>query len=574
MSAPVAEARHARTAEVTGAVRGALGRDRVAAAEPAPGRLVLEVAPADTVAAARVLYEGLGARYVVSVGVDRRAHPCGGFQALHVFALDADHLRVALRVPLPAEAPRLPSITPLVRGAAWAEQEMRDLFGIEPEGHPDPRRLVLPDGFPAGLHPLRKDFPYDFKPPLDAEARFEPREAPPGNTVLPLGPFFPVLEEPSQWRVFADGELVVGADYRGFFNHRAIEKLGDSVLSYQQVISLAERICGICGCVHSTSYCQAVEEAAGLAVPPRARLVRTLVLELERVQSHLLWLGIAGHILGFDWVFMQSWKLREPLMWLAEFLTGSRKHFACNVVGGVACDVPPAKRGRVREALATVECGTVALVGALRGDDALVARLKGVGVLTPGEARALGAVGPTARGSGLPLDVRRDHPYAAYDLVRFDVVTHDGCDNWSRTLVRLGETLESVKIMRQCLDLLAEAPSGPLVAEVPESLPALREGMGAVEAPRGEVFHYVLTGTRNGPDRWRVRAPSYQNLQSVPAMLKPGTTIADVPITLGSVDPCFSCTERLEVIQAATGERRVWTREELAKRSRAGKEGA
>ncbi len=568
----VAEAA-ARTAEVVAAARAALGRRGVTAEEPGPGRLVLAVAAADTVEAARVLARGFGARYVISVGLDRRAHPCGGFQALHVFALDLDHLRVVLRVPLAAADPRLPSITPLVPGAAWAEQEMRDLFGIVPEGHPDPRRLVLPDGFPEGLHPLRKDFPYDRKPPLDGAARFEPREAPPGSTVVPLGPFFPVLEEPSQWRIFADGESVVGADYRGFFNHRAIEKLGDSVLSYQQVIPVAERICGICGCVHSTSYCQAVEEAAGLVVPPRAQLVRTLILELERVQSHLLWLGIAGHIVGFDWVFMQAWRLREPLMWLAEFLTGSRKHFACNVVGGVACDVPRAKHERAREALATVERETGALVRALQGDDALVARLKGVGVLTGAEARALGAVGPTARGSGLALDVRRDHPYAAYDRVRFEVVTHEGGDNWSRTLVRLGETLESVRIMRQCLDLLADEPEGPLVAEVPETLPALREGLGAVEAPRGEVFHYVLTGARGGPDRWRVRAPSYQNLQAVPAMLKPGTTVADVPIALGSVDPCFSCTERMEVVQAGSGERRTWTREELVARSRAARPG-
>jgi len=560
-----------RTGEVVAAVRAALGARLLGADEPVPGRLYLTVAPEATVPAVSALYAGLCARYVISVGVDRRAHPCGGFEVLHLFALDADHLRVAVRVPLPAEAPRLPSITPLVRGAAWAEQENRDLFGIEPDGHPDPRRLVLPDGFPAGLHPLRKDFPYDFKPPEDPQARFQPKEPPPGSTVVPLGPFFPVLEEPSQWRVFADGEAVVGADYRGFFSHRAIEKLGDSVLTYNQVVSLAERICGICGCVHSTAYCQAVEEAAGLEAPLRARLVRTLVLELERVQSHLLWLGIAGHIVGFDWVFMQSWKLREPLMWLAEYLTGSRKHFACNVVGGVSQDVPRAKHARALEALATVERETLELVQALQGDDALVARLKGVGVLTPDEARSLGVVGPTVRASGLPLDVRRDHPYAAYDLMRFDVVTHDGCDNWSRTLVRLGESFESVKIMRQCLDQLAVLPEDGLVAEMPEQLPALREGLGAVEAPRGEVFHYVMTGVRNGPDRWRVRAPSYQNLQSVPVMLKPGSTIADVPITLGSVDPCFSCTERMEVVQVASGERRVWTHAELLERSRAGR---
>jgi Ni,Fe-hydrogenase III large subunit len=487
---------------------------------------------------------------------------------LHVFALDADRMRCALRVPLPAEAPRLPSITPLVPGAAWAEQEMRDLLGIEPLGHPDPRRLVLPDGFPAGLHPLRRDFPYDFKPPDDPAARFEPKTPPPGTTVLPLGPFFPVLEEPSQWRLFVDGETVVGADYRGFFNHRAIEKLADSVLTWNQVVSLAERICGICGCVHSSAYCQAVEEAAGLEVPLRARLVRTFVLELERVQSHLLWLGIAGHIVGFDYLFMQAWKLREPLMWLAEFVTGSRKHFACNLVGGVALDVPRARHARILEVTATLEREALELVRALQGDDALVARLKGVGALTPAEVRALGAVGPTARGSGSTLDVRRDHPYAAYDLMRFDVVTYDGGDNWARTRVRLDEIFQSLAILRQCVARLAELPEGGLLAPLPERIPAGREGMGAVEAARGEVFHYLLTGERPGPERWRVRAPSYQNLQSVPVMLASGATVADVPITLGSVDPCFSCTERMEVVQVRDGSRRTWSHAELLERSR------
>jgi Ni,Fe-hydrogenase III large subunit len=360
-----------------------------------------------------------------------------------------------------------------------------------------------------------------------------------------------------------DGERIVGTDYRGFYCHRAIEKLAEAVLPYNQVISLAERICGICGCVHSTAYCQAVEEAAELAVPLRARVIRSLILELERLQSHLLWLGLAGHVLGFDFLFQQSWRVREPLMWLAEFLSGSRKHFQSNVVGGVTFDVPAAKRERILEVLGTVEREATALVKALEGDDALVSRLKGVGLFTADEVRRTGAVGPTARGSGVAVDVRRDHPYAAYDQLTFDVVTHDGCDNLGRTMVRVGEMFESARLMRQCVRLLGELPEGGLVADVPPELPAFREGMHAVEAPRGEVFHYVRTGPKGGPDRWRVRAPSYQNIQAVPVMFKDGTTVADVPITLASVDPCFSCTERMEVVDVARGTRRILRRGEI-----------
>jgi Ni,Fe-hydrogenase III large subunit/Ni,Fe-hydrogenase III component G len=518
------------------------------------GRVDAVVVPASVPAAARVVFEDLGARYVISVGSDRRAAGLG-FEAMHCFAFDRDATRLTLRAALDPDRPAVPSIAPLIPGAAWAEREMLDMLGIVPEGHPDPGRLVLPSGFPAGVHPLRKDVPHDLAWDEGAGPADPPRPAPHGTTELVLGPFFPVLEEPSQWRLFVDGERVVGAEYRGFFCHRAIEKLGDSVLGWNAVISLAERICGICGCVHSTSYCQAVEEAAGLEVPLRAKVIRTLVLELERVQSHLLWLGLAGHVVGFDWLFMHAWRLREPLMDLAERMTGSRKHFSVNLVGGTRFDVPRALHPAVTACLDEVAREATALARVLEGDDALVSRLAGVGVLTPDEARATGAVGPTARASGLPIDVRRDHPYAAYGLVRFDVAVEQGCDVLARTRVRVREMFESVSILRQCLALLDDLPEGGVMAEVPERLPAGREGQGAVEAPRGEVHHFLRTGERHGPERWRVRAPSYQNLQAVPLMFKDGTQVADVPIALASIDPCFSCTERVELVDAVDGSR-------------------
>jgi Ni,Fe-hydrogenase III large subunit/Ni,Fe-hydrogenase III component G len=549
-----------RTDRLAAHLLAALGERLLAVECPTPDRLYATVTRKANVAAVRTCFEELGARYVITVGLDRRNEQAG-FEVVHCFAFDKEHLRCAVRVPLAAEHPTIDTITSVVPGASWAELEIRDLLGIDIEAHPDPRRLILPDGFPDGVHPLRKDFPYDRRPPLDGPSR-PATEPPPGTTVVRLGPFFPVLEEPSQWRLFVDGERIVGTDYRGFYCHRAIEKVAEAVLPYNQIINLAERICGICGCVHAVTYCQAVEEAAGLTVPPRALVIRSLVLELERLQSHLLWLGLACHILGFDFVFQQSWRVREPVLTLAEYLSGSRKHYAVNVVGGVTFDVPRAKRARVLDVLKTAERETVALAKALEGDEALIARLKGVGRFTPEEVRLAGAVGPTARGSGVAVDVRKDHPYAAYGQLDFDVVTSDACDNLGRTLVRVGESLESIKLMRQCVALLADLPEGHLVGEVTEQLPAWKEGMHAVEAPRGEVFHYVRTGPGKGPDRWRVRAPSYQNIQAVPVMLKAGTTVADVPITLGSVDPCFSCTERMEVVDVRTGERRTMDRME------------
>jgi len=572
MSATALES--ARRDALVESVRDALRGVAREISEPLPGRVWATVEPDAAPAAAAALFEGLRARYVISVGSDRR-HDGGGFEVLHCFALDRGGLRCTVRVPVTGDPPAVPSISNVVPAAAWAELEMHDLLGIESRGHPAPRPLVLPDDFPRGVYPLRKDVPYDFKVAAapDAPAAggdgYPFREPPPGSTVVQLGPFFPVLEEPSQWRLFVDGETVVGVDYRGFYCHRAIEKLADSRLDYNQVISLAERICGICGCVHSTAYCQAVEEAAGIEVPLRARLVRTAALELERLQSHLLWLGLACHIVGFDYVFMHAWRLREPVLALAERLTGSRKHFGVNLVGGTRFDIPPARLDAVRATADEVEREAGRLVRALQDDDALLSRLKGVGVFTPEEVRRSGAVGPTARGSGVDLDVRRDHPYAAYDRLEVRVVTHDGCDVLGRTLVRALEIFESTRLLRECAALLAGLPEGGIMAQVPAVLPPGLEGLGAVEAPRGEVFHYVRTGAGRGPDRWRVRAPSYQNIQAVPLMFKSGTQVADVPITLGSVDPCFSCTERLEVVERGGGTSRVWRQSELEALSRA-----
>jgi Ni,Fe-hydrogenase III large subunit/Ni,Fe-hydrogenase III component G len=530
------------------------------------GAIVATVAAHDLREAARFVHEGLDARFVISAGTDCR--PAGqGFRVDHIFSQDRRKTWVVLRAFTSAEDPKVPSITPDVRAAGWAEREFRDLLGIEPEGHPDPRRLVLADDWPAGLHPLRRDVPYDIHPePAPGEA--QPLAPPPGDAVtVPIGPFFPVLEEPVFLKVFAEGEEVVGLDYRGFFSHRGIEKLGDSKLTYNEVPFVAERICGICGFVHSTAYAQALENAVGAEVPLRARYIRSIVLELERIHSHLLWLGIAGHILGFDTVLMQTWRMREPVMWLMERITGNRKSYGMNLVGGVRRDIPSAEHPEIVRVLERLEREWVRVIEAVLEDATLLMRLRKVGVLTTLDARELGSVGPTARGSNRPIDTRIDHPYAAYNRIPVHGVWKDSCDAAGRTLVRLEETLESIRQVKQ---LLAEMPDGPIMLAFDEALPPGREGISAVEAPRGEVIHYVMTGEDARPYRWRVRAPTYANLQALATVLR-GMSIADVPITLGSMDPCFSCTERMQVVDVRSGAVRVYSPAELREMARSGR---
>ena len=509
------------------------------------------------------LVNELQARFMTSVGTDKRPIT-GDFGILHLFSLDRDHLYVLLESPVSESDLRIDSITPVVPGADWGEREFRDAVGVHPEGHPDPRRLLLADDWPEGVYPLRRDFPYNYHPPPADHVRPEMREPPAGASVVPMGPFFPVLEEPAYWRLFVEGETIVGCDTRLFYNHRGIEKLGDSVLTYNEIPYLAERICGICGFIHSTCYCQAVEKAAGIEVPRRARYIRTIMLELERIHSHLLWLGIAGHIIGFETVLMQTWRIREPVMWLCEEISGNRKTYGMNTVGGLRRDLPNHIKPKLLEILANVEKEAIAVRNAIVGDTTLHARTKGVGVLTNEWAKKICVVGPPARASGVAIDARIDHPYAAYDEVPPQIATQEAGDTWARVLVRVGELLESIRLVREAL---AAIPEGPVCAEIKEEIPPGRVGVSVVEAPRGEAVHFVLTGGDNRPYRWRVRAPTYPNLQALPAMIL-NETIADVPITLGSLDPCFSCTERLETVDRRTNEVRIYSHAELLEISR------
>jgi Ni,Fe-hydrogenase III large subunit len=359
--------------------------------------------------------------------------------------------------------------------------------------------------------------------------------------------------------------MVRGCEYRGFMVHRGIEKLAESVMSYNDIPMLAERICGICGCVHSVAYAQAVEDAAMLKPPPRADYIRTIMLELERLHSHLLWVGLACHIVGFDTLFMQSFRIREPIMCIAEKITGNRKTYALCVIGGVRRDITHEMKLELRSVLDKLEAEWAPVARVVGNDKNIQKRTRDVGVADKVAVKSAGLVGPVARAAGAEVDCRRDHPYAAYDRVDFDVITAQSADVWGRVVVRMKEVFESIRIIRQCLDKMED---GPLQLEIKDELPIGRLGLSSVEAPRGESHHFVITGDNNRPRRWRVRAPTYQNLQGIPAMIK-DQQIADMTISLGSIDPCFSCTDRMETIDLRSGQTKVWSPTDLLALARA-----
>jgi len=361
--------------------------------------------------------------------------------------------------------------------------------------------------------------------------------------VLAVGPFHPLQEEMEFFQLTIDGEIVTDIDMRISYNHRGIEGVSET-LQFDQVPFLVSRICGICSASHPLAYVQAVEDIAGVTPPERALYVRVIINELERIHSHMLWVGLAGHFIGYDTVFMWAWKYREPVLDLLEEITGNRNNYGNVKVGGCREDIPDETIPKILKELDKLEKKTEMLTKAVLDDPVIHARLKGVGTLTKEDAIKYAVTGPTARGSGVAIDVRRDDPYAAYNDLDWNVIVQPEGDVFAKAVVRLLEVLEAVKITREAVKKL---PKGPVAVEVKEIPPG--EGCGHAEAPRGETFHYVRSDGGNRPVRHKVRAPSFVNVPSFRASCI-GQHIADVTITLAAVDPCYSCTERLAVVDS------------------------
>ncbi|HUU42942.1 MAG TPA: nickel-dependent hydrogenase large subunit [Planctomycetota bacterium] len=380
------------------------------------------------------------------------------------------------------------------------------------------------------------------------------------RTIVNIGPFHPLQEEAEFYQLYVEGETVVDVDVRLSYNHRGIEKLDESK-TFDQVPFVVERVCGICSASHPLAYIQAVEDIAHVEVPERALYLRTIVNELERVHSHLLWVGLAGHFLGYNTVFMWAWKYREPVMDVLETATGSRVNYANCKIGGVRRDITPEELQRIDRICDDLVAPMEMLTMAVLDDPVLHARLKGVGILSEEDARLYGATGPTARGSNRPIDVRRDDPYAAYDRVDWDVICEPHGDVMDKAVVRLKECFEAVKIIKQCVKQIEPGEIDAKVENIPPG-----EGVGHVEAPRGETFHYVRSDGTNRPVRHKVRAPSFVNIPTFKASCI-GQQIPDVAITLASVDPCYSCTERACIAVDAHSKKPLYTFADLVKLS-------
>ncbi|MBC8447991.1 MAG: nickel-dependent hydrogenase large subunit [Chloroflexi bacterium] len=358
------------------------------------------------------------------------------------------------------------------------------------------------------------------------------------HLVIPIGPQHPALKEPMGFRFRVEGERVLETHIRMGYVHRGIERACQE-RSYIQALYLVERVCGICSHIHTTAFCQGVEELSGVEIPPRALYIRTIVCELERIHSHLLWLGVIGRDAGFDTLFMYTWRDRETALDILEEISGNRINHAANTIGGVRIDLTSAQIESILEKLDYLEEQAHYYLKLVTTEATFVARTHGVGYLSREDGRALCVVGPTTRASGVDRDVRRDDPYAAYGELPFQVITVTEGDCQARTVVRVKEIIESVRMIRHALHNL---PEGQVRVRVRRRIPP-GEVISRVEAPRGELIYYIKSDGTERPARVKIRAPTLANMVAVPHMLK-GAHIADVPIVVAAIDLCIACADR------------------------------
>lgn len=356
------------------------------------------------------------------------------------------------------------------------------------------------------------------------------------RTVIPFGPQHPVLPEPIHLDLVLEDELVVGVIPSIGFIHRGLELLCRKK-DYHAMSYVAERICGICSVIHGAAYCQGIEKVMNVDVPKRAEFLRVFWSELHRIHSHLLWIGLAADAIGFESLFMHTWRVREKIVDIFEETTGGRIILNICKVGGVRHDVSPERLNVFDKVLQEVEHDFRELADVFMNDYTINTRWKEIGMLSKEQASKLGAVGPTARASGIAQDMRQ-LKYGAYEYLDFDPVVETSCDCYGRAVVRIKEIFQSFDLARQAI---AKIPAGEIAVTVKGTPNG--EYFSRLEQPRGEVIHYVRGDGAEFLTRYRVRTPTFANIPPLVKMLE-GCDLGDVPSIILSIDPCISCAER------------------------------
>ena len=451
---------------------------------------------------------------------------------------------VAVVVPTPRDTPQSESAAGVFETADWHEREAYDLVGIEYEGHPDLRRILLPETWQG--HPLGLDDNQDQPQIVPLREHENPVADGDGTDTMfvNVGPHHPATHGVLHLETVLDGERVVDVEPDIGYLHRCEEQLCQESTYRHQIMPYPDRWDYVsAGLLNEWAYARAIEDLAAIEVPAYAQVLRTMGAELCRICAHLLAVGtFALDIYGdFTATFMYAITDRERVQTLLEELTGQRLMFNYFRLGGVAWDLPEPREEfleDVRRVAAGIPDRVAEYHDLLTGNELFRMRVVETGELPPATAREYGCTGPVARGSGIDYDLRRDDPYGYYDRLDWDVVTEDGCDNLARVLVRLGELEQSARIVEQCVDLLAEWPADERTVQsaVPRTVrPDPGETYRAVEGAKGELGVYIRSDGTDQPARFKIRSPAFSNLQAL-EVLAEGEYVADMIAALGSLD--------------------------------------
>jgi Ni,Fe-hydrogenase III large subunit/Ni,Fe-hydrogenase III component G len=505
--------------------------------EPVSGQVVVLLNDSNVMRVVRYFLAEHEAR-LVTVFAEDRVKDEGVFYNYYVFDRPGEPTWVILKAPVPAEHPTFQSLAAELPSVNWQEREIQDWFGLEAVGHPNPRRVALHDHWPD-VHPLRKDFPLDtVLPPFEGERHVYRPAYGEGVFQIPVGPVHAGIIEPGHFNFSVAGEPILYLQLRMFYTHKGTEKLFENMPVHRAVF-LAESVSGDSAFSHGTAFCQAIERAAGIEVPARAQLMRTILLELERIANHISDIGAIANDVGFAIANAHAGRVRELVLGLSESLSGSRVLRGMVAIGGVRRDWDRAQVDAIGNTLDVVEREFHDLVAILEASNSTRERLEHTGILRREKALMLGAVGVGGRASGVDLDVRRDHPYEAYRDLPFSVPVYQAGDVRHRMLVRIDEVGESIQMIRVAA---ARLPDGPHRAPV-QRIPPNRCALSAVEGWRGEIIYWVRTGDGDCLERCKVKDPSINNWPAIVEAVE-GNIVADFPVINKSFNLSYSGTDR------------------------------
>ncbi|HNV86341.1 MAG TPA: NADH-quinone oxidoreductase subunit C [Candidatus Omnitrophota bacterium] len=523
--------------QVLDEVRGQLGGLIGKIWEEPGNRLCVLADKKSVVPVVRSLIEKLGMRFVFLFATDERKI-LGAFLIHYVFLRQAEGVFVTVKTEVRENDPVFPSVTPYVPQANWQEREIQDLFGLVAGGHPDPRRLVFHEDWPGSLHPLRKDFALPENLPRTGREYVFDRVEGDGVFEIPVGPVHAGIIEPGHFRFSSAGESILKLEIRHFYKHKGIEKLGEGK-SPEDLILLAERVSGDNSLSHATACAQALESLSGLEIPPRARFIRVVLLELERLYNHVSDISGIALDVGFGFGAGQLTRIKEYLMRLNERVTGSRFLRSAVVPGGVRKDLSVSGKIFLADETKKIKKDFDEVIQIFWNVNSLVDRIRSTGVIKREVAEALAGVGPVARASGIDRDLRRDLSYAAYGNLLFMVPVFTEGDVESRMRVRIQEVHESFKLIHEALELM---PEGAFRTDQKPLMPG-RNALGCVESPRGECFHWIMTDGEGKITRWKIHSPSFVNWPLIEhAVLE--NIVPDFPLINKSMNLSYSGNDR------------------------------